>query len=265
MKLTLLKILLLFAILDSTLIAKPIRPEKIIIVEITPKDVGIYPKSIEEYHSNQAYRDSFRRASADFLMLAQKNAKFILVDMWYPDVLDMPSDESLLTALRLSSNITFAAGGPHKQKYEKSHPKFVEAVPEIGHILFNDDNPLTFAFWPTLCAEGADWPTTKHPCPKQFLQKHIALLAAEKFLGVELFFEPGGFFEIPRNYSKRFRRITYSDFKKSPKVTEGKLVILINKPLPNVDMFDIPGQKRISGSELLAMMVVLYSEYFTEK
>lgn len=263
--LTLLRIPFLLTLMISALAARPIKPEEIIIVEITAEDVGLKVKSAEEYDTNRSHRDSFRRVSADFLTLAQKKAKFILVDMWYPDLLDMPSDESIMTALRISSNITIAAGGPFKKKYEKTHQKIAATISEMGHILLNAEDAFSFVFYPSLCAENNDWPTTKHPCPEKFLQKHIALIAAEKYLGVELSFKRGSYFEIPRIFFKKFQRITYSDFKRTPKIIEGKLVILINKPLPSMDMFDIPNQEKLSGSEILAMMVILYSKYFPEK
>ena len=265
MKITFLNLLFLFGVTISALAARPINPQEIIIVEITSQDVGLELKSEEEYDTNRLYRHAFRTASAEFLNIAQRKSKFVLIDMWYPDLLDMPSDESLLAALNLAPNITFAAGGPYKQKYEKSLSKFAEAIPEMGHILMNGEDPSVFYFFPTLCTEDSDWPNNKYPCPEKFQQKHIALLAAEKYLQVEFSFEPGGIFQVPRKQFKRFRRVNYSSFKKNPRVIDNKLVILINKPLPDTDMFEIPGQAKISGSEILAMMIVFYSKYFSEK
>ncbi|AFM14151.1 hypothetical protein [Turneriella parva] len=265
MKLTFLKAPTLLALMISTLAAKPIKPQDIIIVEITSQDVGVRLKSVEEYDTNRLVRHAFRTASAEFLRRAQGKSKFILIDMWYPDLLEMPSDESLLAALKLSPRITFASGGPHNQRFEKSLSHFAEAIPEMGHILLNAEDPSVFFFFPTLCTEDSDWPANKHPCPVKFQQKHIALLAAEKYLGIELSFEPGSIFWVPRNEFKRFHRITYSSFKKNPKVIDNKLVILISKPFPHTDMFDIPGRGRISGSEILAMMIVFYSQDLSAK
>ncbi|MDX1960679.1 MAG: hypothetical protein SFU98_19055 [Leptospiraceae bacterium] len=256
-------ILLLVSFL--TLEARPIESEEIIVVDITSKDIGLDLKSQEEYFKNRFHRDAFRLAMADFLDIAHNKAKFIVIDMWFPDLINLPGEEALMKKLKLSTNVTIASGGIYKQKYEITHPKFATLVQEMGHILLNADDPEHLIFSPTLCGVGTNLPSPKLPCAKHLLQKHIALLAAEKYLGKELLFEPGDYVVMNRENFKPFLRINFSTFKKNPKIIQDKLVILINRPFPNIDMFKIHGKKNISGSEILAMMIVFYSVKLPEK
>ena len=257
-------LILQLAILILPLSAEQLRRDDIIIVEITAQDLGLKIHSMQSYHENPELRGKFRKATADFILAAATKARFLMLDIWYSDLLGSPVDQELIKAISSTKKITLASAGFYKNKIEPTLRDFREAVPELGHVLLNDREQAVFYVNPVLCADGADYNTSPTECAPERRERHIGLVAAEGFLGKKLKHPTDGSFKFPRHYFRGFKRITYSKFMQDTDLINDKLVIVVVKPMANLDMHKITKGKKITGSEILAETVLIYANNFYE-
>jgi len=179
--------------------------EDILIVEIRAADLNLKVKSDAAFQKNVEQRSKFRKAIADFISEANSRARFIIVDAWFPDMIDEDSDKTLLTALKSNPNIT--VGGGSKRDKEYTHPLSKAAVPRVGHLIYYHLDPKNLVFFAVYCS---DWENPKRPlavCPAEKKEPDIALIALEGFLGEKLKYSENGFIEIPRDLIIEFPQI----------------------------------------------------------
>lgn len=239
--------------------ATPMSFKDIVIVEISAKDLGLKIRSESEYYRSLKYRTLFRQANIDFLREAIPRARFILIDMWYPDLLNNDTDKGLLEILRSSKNITMSGIGKFRNKTELAHPLFRSAVTEVGHIFMYDDDPKVFQVLPVLCGAPQLYFDQVEQCPENSKLRHVSIIAAEGYLSQRLKHANKGTYNIPREYFSEFLRISLTEFQADPAYIEDKLVILINKPLPHMDVHKTIKGKTLTGSEILAELILLFA------
>ena len=254
-----LKLILISIILLDSLHAAPMSFQDIVIVEISAKDLGLKIKSESAYHKNPKHRTQFRQANIEFLREAIPRARFIFIDMWYPDLLENDTDTALSEVLRTGKNLTLSGIGNFEGKTELTHPLFKGSVAEVGHIFFYNDNPKLFQFPPILCSDPQFQLHQIEQCPENAKIRHVAIIAAEGYLDKRLKHEKKGTYDVPKSAFSRFLRISLAEFKADPDYINDKLVILINKPLPHMDVHKTIKNKKLTGSEIIAEMILIFA------
>jgi len=239
---------------------EPMSAEDIIIVEVTAKDVGLTIKSESTYNRNLEQRTKFRRADIGFLQDAFPRARFIFVDMWFPDLLNNETDAELSKILQNNSNVTMSGIGIHEGMFELTHPEFKNSVPEVGHIFFYTNDPKVLKIPPILCSDNQYAFYDLDKCPTRSRLRHVAIIAAEGFLRTRLKHDVNVTYNVPREDFGRFKRINLSEYKASPGLINDKLVILVNKPTPSSDTHKITKKRKLSGSEIMAELILMFSK-----
>ena len=243
--------------------AEPISYNDIVVLEIRATDLGLKIKSDAEYQKNLKLRKVFRKKIIEFLPKITQSARFVLIDMWFPDLIDQKLDKQLASIFIENKNLTVAEGDYNWNEHTNAF--FSKHILETGHIFIDYTSDFEFGFYMNICTH---WPLFYEPlskCPKAAIRRHIALIAAEGFLGYKLAHPDSGAYVWQRAQMVPFKRISLTDYKSNPEQINGKLVLFISRSTDDVDLHKWQGKYYITGSEILANVILGFARQFPRR
>lgn len=158
--------------------------DSILIVEISGADLGISVRNDEEYQRNPELRIQGRKAISEAIELSVASARYVILNICFPDRLDDATDQALAKILKSSKKITLLSGSRSHREYTED--LFAKSVPEMGHFIFFADDPKFLKFNHTVCD---DWELNLFAgslCPAGHLIRNIALIGLEGYFGNKL-------------------------------------------------------------------------------
>ncbi|MCB1178596.1 MAG: CHASE2 domain-containing protein, partial [Leptospiraceae bacterium] len=243
---------LIFIILISTIVfckkQERLTPDDFIIVTIDDNDI-----SKENLDNVDDLRFHNRKLQAEFLKKTKQDAKYIILDYYYPDYGIEDIDFELIKEMREVQNITIGIGGYFNDELEVTEELFLDSVEEVSHYFFKSDSEGNLFFKNNLKLYSSD---SEDPV----LEVRHASLVVLDYLKIP--FKSNEEFKLNYKDLQKIDIMSYSDFKNSIDFDKNKILILvtlIDSPDIQLDIHDIPGYGEIIGSELLANFI-LYAQ-----
>ena len=246
-----------------------IKREDIIIVHLTGSDIG---KTFSSEEGAFKERALFGPKMAEFIEYAGKHARFLIIDNFFSKYEKSDHDDLIVSALKSTKRVTLPAiqyVSPQNLKL-RTPREFLTSVPYAGHGAGARANPptgekteLTYYYVPGYFCDGTSAefiPVEK--CEKTNLRKHTAMLAVEGFLNVSLHPSIDIAYWLPLETFESFKTYTVKEFEANKGIIHNKLVIFQKLPLATTNTFKKADGKFISGSEILANLIMLFSDEF---
>jgi|JI10StandDraft_1071094.scaffolds.fasta_scaffold554791_1 hypothetical protein len=248
---------------------RKINRDDIVIVLLTGNDINKSFATEEEALTNRAL---FAHQMTTFIQYARKHAKFLVIDNFFQKYVKTDSDDLIVGALKQNKNVTLPAVQfiPNKNIHLRTPPEFLDSVPLAGHgIGYRADpptgqkTPLKYYYIPGFfCDRDSGDFFVLENCNKKDLRKHTAIIAAEGFLGEEINAPLDIAYWLPLETLENFQTYTTKEFEKDKTLIHKKIVIYQKRALPTVDVLKRSDGSCISGAEILANLILIFSQDF---
>ena len=263
-------ICLLFAI-NTIIFAqnRQINREDIVIVLLTGNDINKSFATEAEALTNRAL---FAPKMTTFIQYASKHAKFLVIDNFFQKYIKSDSDDLIVGALKQNTNVTLPAVQylSNKNILLRTATEFLAGVPHAGHGVGYRANPptgqksqLKYYYIPGyFCDTDSGDFFLLDKCRKKELKKHTAIIAAEGFFGKEINPPLDIAYWLPLETLENFKTYTMKEFENDKSLVHKKIVIFQKRALPTVDVLKRSDGSNISGAEILANLILIFSQDF---
>ena len=257
--------------LDTTVFSKEykIHREDIVIVLLTGDDIGKSFATEEQAFANRAL---FAPKMAAFIQYASQHSKFLVIDNFFPKYVKNDSDDLIVSALKQNRNVTLPALQylSNQNRRLKTPAEFLSSVPVAGHgVGYRAEPPtgkkskLKYYYIPGyFCDTDSVNFVAPDKCRKNALRKHTAIIAVESFIGKEINAPLDIAYWLPLETLENFKAYTINEVESNNNLIQNKIVIFQKRTLPTVNVLHRVDGSTISGAEILANLILIFSHDF---